>query len=621
MSLSSFFSRIPFMIVLDSSSPKRLRSCLENTAPGPVMFLLVSLVVFSCSAYGMGDRTDRQKKLVEDAGAATLFSKAEFAVAKGDSLRALELFMKVGSEYPGTTRAPDAWMRAAEIAYRRRNFPQAIRCSENCISYENDRLLQACLRIKVRSLREREESGIALDFLAELLDRSPTPATARLLRGEIEEILEAVPAGEILRILEGVDDESAFYPVAYFFLGRANYHSGSYPEAREIFEDYLEKFGDSTYAPRAMEFLGRLGPVERREGDYGGDEHRVDRYRIGLLSPMSDRYAILGVEIRNAVQMAIDLWNHKHPDFPGFTCSVIDTRADPVSAILGVQDFIREERVIGIVGPILSLTTIGAAGVANAYEVPLITPTATDSRLSEIGPYVFQLNGPPEFQIPPLIDYLDENYLFQRYAILFPRNSYGEKLAREFSIVSQERGKDVVAEVGYESGKADFKDEILNLREIAPDVIYVPAGSEDLEKLSPQLAFYEVQAQILGGNGWNSRDLFDSSGRYMEGVIFTDFYPMNPEDLPAYRDFQDRFVDKYHAKPGRAAQLSFDAMNFMLHSIESGVTTRRELKNQLQRSEGVTGVTGETTFLPNGLPDRECHIYTVAGGKICQLNR
>ena len=55
----------------------------------------------------------------------------------------------------------------------------------------------------------------------------------------------------------------------------------------------------------------------------------------------------------------------------------------------------------------------------------------------------------------------DENYLFHRYAILFPLNSYGEKLAKEFSIIAMERGKEIVAEVSYEPGKADFKYDIL----------------------------------------------------------------------------------------------------------------------------------------------------------------
>jgi ABC-type branched-subunit amino acid transport system substrate-binding protein len=48
----------------------------------------------------------------------------------------------------------------------------------------------------------------------------------------------------------------------------------------------------------------------------------------------------------------------------------------------------------------------------------------------------------------------------------------------------------------------------------------IPADSEDLVLILPQLSFYEFGVQLLGTSTWNSRKLIRMAGRDMEGAVF-----------------------------------------------------------------------------------------------------
>jgi branched-chain amino acid transport system substrate-binding protein len=586
------------------------------SSPPSRSFILIMCMVLSMmvllhrSALTMGD-SDQQKDTAEqEIAASTLFSKATAAVDNGDIDEAKRLLVEIGERYPDSSLAPGAWERAAQLAYGNRFYHEALRYAEHCLSaYESDYFPAECLRIKTYCLLQLDETVTALEFLNTRLESTHDPSKREILVDEITGILENETDQDTIHSLEQVEETDALYPVAAFYIAKSRLQNGYIDDAEKRFRNYIDRFTGNPLTERARAYLSQIG----------SGRAIVDARKIGLLVPLSGRYAALGTEVHNAVQLAAAQWNADREKSRQFIISTVDTQGDAVHAILGAQHLIHEEGVIALIGPVLSFTAIGVAGVANAHRIPLITPTATDKRLFEIGPYVFQLNCPPELQIPSFLRYLEDNYLFQRYAVLFPLNSYGEKLAKEFALYAMEFGKEIVMESGYAPGKADFKEEMLSLKELDPDAIYVPAVSEDLVKLAPQFAFYGIQAQILGGNGWNSKSLLESSRNYLESVIYTDFYPLNQESSPPYRQFHHYYRQRYQADPGIAGQLAYDAANVMIASIQAGADTREAVKWYMLDSPGMEGVTGSVAFLESGIPRCESYIFTVAGGRVCQL--
>jgi ABC-type branched-subunit amino acid transport system substrate-binding protein len=233
--------------------------------------------------------------------------------------------------------------------------------------------------------------------------------------------------------------------------------------------------------------------------------------------------------------------------------------------------------------------------------------------------------------VKTLVQYVSKQLGIRAYAILYPRNTYGQTFRGLFQQEVENRGGRVLVTASYADDQTDFGDVIKGMvrypRTQKPKekpkpiydfkAIFVPDDVNRINLVVPQLAYYDItDVQLLGNNGWNSPELVDDNAKFFEGAIFVDgFFRDSPS--PVVRAFVQDFEDTFHSSPTLLEALSFDTTAFILKILSSTGVVSPETILSFRDYSGITGLKG---FTPEGGGIRDLFVLTVTEGKIRQIS-
>jgi branched-chain amino acid transport system substrate-binding protein len=443
-------------------------------------------------------------------------------------------------------------------------------------------------------------------------------------------------------------------------LAKIYYHVRDFKRSEDMLRLVTTKYGDSSFGPPARDFLARLTA-----------RFIVDGRTIGVILPLTGKYEQYGQRSLAAIKLAL------RPD-PTIRLVVKDTQGDPAVVSQAVEDLVLLDHVIAIIGPLFSNEALSAAQKAEELSVPLLTLSFREG-LPEIGPFVFRTALTVETQAKELARVAFEELGFSRFALLYPRNSYGLEFVNAFwDEVDRRKGEIRGAEsydndqttftepvrrlVGrwYLNNRQDFKDALAQLkrRKLAPtqmqnaveklqkrlppivdfDAVVIPDSSEKIGLIAPALAVEDLvttrdpkelekiekatgnpnihPVTLLGASTWNSPQTLESCERYCEGAVFVDaFFPDSPD--PKVRDFVAAFHDATGAAPHLGEAQAFDTAGLLRTILNTKKPAdRTTLRDELAHFGTYEGVTGRLYFDGSGEPKKELFVLTIQDGAI-----
>ncbi len=401
---------------------------------------------------------------------------------------------------------------------------------------------------------------------------------------------------------------------------------------------FLKAFPDSPYAGEARALMRTPPGPATAPLPLPVSAGRPARLKVAVLCPISRD---LGRELRDGILLARDLM----PLATGDTLNIVfeDSEDDPVTSVKLAQKLAQDRDVVAILGDLTSRSTVPAAAVANASQVPLITPTASEDGIASIGDYVFQINATPGAQGGRIAEHAFRAGL-KTFAILASLDPYGRHMAEAFAGRVSALGGKVVASEWYAPGTADFQSQIQRIREVgaalagtaviggAPDTsasgsdttqavpfvdgLLVAAQSpEDVILIVSQVAPYHMASCLLGGDGWNSPRVSREVGGALENALFVSKYFEDSADTPARR-FREAFRARFGRAPNVASALSYDAMTCVLRAIAAGGASREALRERLAAGQDFAGATGRVLLEPGERENSGMYVLTIREGRI-----
>jgi branched-chain amino acid transport system substrate-binding protein len=308
---------------------------------------------------------------------------------------------------------------------------------------------------------------------------------------------------------------------------------------------------------------------------------RVQADLLGILCPTTGRFALLGNAFFDGAQLAADRVNEMYGTT--FQLRVEDSEADPVAAALATRRLCDEVGVIAVIGALMSAPTAAAAVAAEACGVPLVSPTATNNRIWELGGAIFQTNQTEALEIQLLARLACDLLLKKRFAVIHPRSTEGERTLETFTTAVEELGGEIVASVAFAPETTDFREPITSLKQLKPEVLFVPASVDQTILLGPQLDFFSVGTVILGPSAWNTPKLLEKTGAVMEGAVFPSDQAFFPAEWTS--DFTAFWrQEQYPAEATPLALRAYQATRMVLDTLaQSGVRERVQLAGILQQ--------------------------------------
>ncbi|HEX8410114.1 MAG TPA: ABC transporter substrate-binding protein [Thermoanaerobaculia bacterium] len=341
-------------------------------------------------------------------------------------------------------------------------------------------------------------------------------------------------------------------------------------------------------------------PTEAVTGT-GGTEGEIV---VGEYGSLTGAEATFGQSTHNGIMLAMDEINGAG-GVNGRKIRVIteDDQSKAEEAANAVTKLISQNNVIAVLGEVASSNSLAAAPICQQNKVPMITPSSTNERVTQVGDYIFRMCFIDPYQGEAMANYLTRTLKLKNAAILVDvKSDYSTGLAANFERTFLANGGKIVGKQSYAKGDSDFRAQLTTLKGTNPEVIFVPGYYNDIGQIAIQARDLGMNMPLAGGDGWESPKLIEIGGKALEGSFYSNHYHVD-DPSPAVKTFVQKYQERFGAQPDSLAALGYDSARVLVDAIKrAGTTDGVKLRDAIAATKDFDGVTGRINLGPDRNP-------------------
>ena len=286
-----------------------------------------------------------------------------------------------------------------------------------------------------------------------------------------------------------------------------------------------------------------------------------------------------------------------------------------------VNKLIARDGVVAILGEVASSRSLEAAPICQQNQIPMISPSSTNPKVTETGDYIFRVCFIDPFQGTVMANFATKTLKAKRVAIFTDvKSDYSKGLAKYFKEGYLGAGGQVVAELDFNGGDKDFKAQLTAIKSANPDAVFVPGYYTDAALICIQAKQLGLNLPLFGGDGWESDQLVKIGQDAVEGHYFSTHYA---PDVATAKSKQ--FVAAYQKRwkngdgspklPDAMAALGYDSAMILADAMRRASSTEGpKVRAALAATKDFDAVTGKTTINAQRDATKSAVILQVKGG-------
>ncbi|GAB4291286.1 MAG: hypothetical protein Kow0098_10420 [Ignavibacteriaceae bacterium] len=335
-----------------------------------------------------------------------------------------------------------------------------------------------------------------------------------------------------------------------------------------------------------------------------GNTNSFNTTLIGVMLPLTDISAgnqsiSAAGEILEGIKFAVWEFNKSRDDKIGIL--IRDTRNDEETIKVIKEEFISNDAVKCILGPVFSDEVRTLLKALEDEEIAVISPTATDEDLVRISRNFFQANPSLESRGKIMAQYLYYVENLRNVAIINSIDGYSPLIASGFRTEFEKLGGKVPFKITYKSGVADFGNSLieLTLNPESIEGIYIPlADKTDAPIILSELVKNELKLPVYGNQDWLLAKGFETSTELSNKITFTSDYFIDYND-PVYNSLSNQFINRTGSDLNRNVLYGYDTAKYLLTVLRSIDRSRRNIITKMESGIMSTGVHNNIAFDQN----------------------
>ncbi len=335
-----------------------------------------------------------------------------------------------------------------------------------------------------------------------------------------------------------------------------------------------------------------------QKGGTGPTASTGDTIRVGVYGDTTGATSSFGVSTKNGIALAFDEINAAGGvNGKKFEMVFEDDQGSPEKAKTVISKLINQDKVIAVLGEVASSNSLAAAPVAQEAKVPMITPSSTNPKVTQVGDYISRVCFIDPFQGSVMAKFAANTLKAKTAAVLGDNSSdYSKGLTQFFEQEFVKLGGTVITKQTYAQKDQDFKAQLTQMRDQKPDVIYIPGYYGEVGIIARQARELGMNQPLLGGDGWDSPELWKLGGESLKNAYISNHYSAdNP--APEIQNFVKNYTAKFGVAPDSLAALAYDSAKVLADAIKrAGGTDSAKLKDAINATKGLAGVTGSITL-------------------------
>jgi branched-chain amino acid transport system substrate-binding protein len=281
------------------------------------------------------------------------------------------------------------------------------------------------------------------------------------------------------------------------------------------------------------------------------------------------------------------------------------------------EKLISGDKVVALLGEVASGRSLEAAPICQQNHIPMISPSSTNPKVTQVGDYIFRVCFTDEFQGRLIANFALNTLKAKRLALMKDvALPYSVGLRDYFVKAYEAGGGTIITEKNYSSGDKDFNAQLTAIKAENPDAVFIPGYYTEAGLIVAQARQLGITVPFFGGDGWEAPELIQLGGDAMTGTYFSTHYSAENQS-PMVQDFVKKFRARFDGEtPDAMAALGYDSAMVLADAIKrAGTTAEPQLRDAIAATKDFEGVTGKTTLNANRDATKPAVIITVKDGK------
>ncbi len=313
--------------------------------------------------------------------------------------------------------------------------------------------------------------------------------------------------------------------------------------------------------------------------------------KFGLTTPLTGNLALLGVQARNGVELAVEEIN-KAGGIAGqqIVLTSEDTGASSTDA-LNTMNRIIEGKPLVIFGSMISPHIFTQTEVVTKSETPFIV-AATNAKVTGQGSkWLFRTHA-HDGQLADLVPrYLVEKLGKKKPGILVVADDYGLGASRGIQATLEKLGTPAVVAASYAPTDKDMSAQLLEIKDKGADSIILFGRPADVALVMKQRSELGINLTVIGNSSTSAQTTLNNlSPQEADGTYGLGGRIPQTESDPKIVDWMKRVMDKYKVPADNFTVAYYDSV-FMLKDIIGKVgCDKAKIRDELAKVKGWKGM-------------------------------
>ena len=299
---------------------------------------------------------------------------------------------------------------------------------------------------------------------------------------------------------------------------------------------------------------------------------------------------------------------------------IADNKSEPSEATNATTKLITQDKVSLIMGPVTSSNVIATLQVGQDNKIPIVTPTATSTKVTvdndKVRPYAFRSCFIDPFQGTVMGNFASKTLKAKTAVIYIDSSSdYSKGLAESFEAQFVKNGGIILGKEAFLQKDQDFKSTLTKIKVMNADTIFIPAYYEEVGKIVKQARELGMMIPLIGTDGWDDPKVVEFAGvEALNNTFFSNHYSVQDTD-PRIQKFVAAYKAEYGNEPNALAALGYDGALMVIDAIKRANSTDGiKVRDALEQTKDLQVVTGVITLDANHNPIKSGVVIEMKNG-------
>jgi branched-chain amino acid transport system substrate-binding protein len=344
-----------------------------------------------------------------------------------------------------------------------------------------------------------------------------------------------------------------------------------------------------------------------------------EEIRIGAVYPLTGAAASTGLEMKNALELAVDLINNGAPGLnlpfaegkglprlKGAKIKLIfaDHQANPQLGASETERLITQEKVVAIIGCYHSSVTATASQTAERYGIPFLSAESSSATLTARGlKWFFRTTPHDEVFIANFFDFLKalekkKGVKPKRIALMNENTLFGSDTTKLEEKFAGEQGYNIVEKVVYPAKSTQLTSEVQRLKAASPDLVMQASyvGDAILSIKTYKELGFAPEAILANDAGFNDSEFLKTVGKDGNYILSREVWALDLTSRnPLIKQVNDIYRKKYGVDFNGNSARSFTGVYAIADAINRAGSTEPEA---IRKALSETNIPGNKLIMP-----------------------